>query len=115
MSSPASIEKPAGKYFRRMTTMEMVSALQSSPARVPPPATSHRRSHLPEFGEELEFERFREIGNAAGSAGAGLVADDSLDSLQMMEPPELELLVEIRESFGHFVEIPVLLGVVIDA
>src|SRR5215510_11000279 len=76
---------------------------------------SHGSTHLPELGEELQLQRLGEIRHAARTAGAGLVADDALHGLEVMEAPELEFLVEVHQPFRHLVEIPVLLGVVVNA
>ena len=48
------------------------------------------------------------------SAGSGLVADDTLDRLEMAKAPELKTLFDIDQLLRHFVRVPVLLRLVVD-
>src|SRR5213082_3287484 len=80
-----------------------------------PPHSSHRGPDLPQLRKELELQRLGEIGNAAGAAGAGLVADDALDGFQVMAPPQLEVVVEIHQALGELVQVPARFRVVIHA
>src|SRR2546430_10922574 len=79
------------------------------------PHGSHRGPDLPQLRKELELQRLGEIGNATGAAGAGLVADDALDGLQVMAAPQLEVVVEIHQSLGELVQVPARFRVVIHA
>src|SRR5256714_11440 len=79
------------------------------------PHSSHRGPDLPQLRKELELQRLGEIGNAAGAAGAGLVADDALDGLQVMAAPQLEVVVEIHQALGELVQVPARFRVVIHA
>src|SRR5438046_6800275 len=68
------------------------------------PDGSHRGPDLPQLRKELELQRLGELGNAAGAARAGLVADDALDGLQVMAAPQLEVVVEIDQAHGEHVQ-----------
>src|SRR4029077_18105385 len=68
-----------------------------------------------ELGEKLELERLGQVGDAAGAARAALVADDALDGLQVVEAPELEVVVQVDELLGELVQVPAAPGVVVDA
>src|SRR5690348_15859970 len=51
---------------------------------------SKLRPDLPQFREKAEVERAAQIGDAGGTAGAGLATDDPLDRGDMAEAPLLE-------------------------
>src|SRR5882762_7698457 len=80
-----------------------------------PPCSSHRGPDLPQLRKELELQRLGEIGNAAGAAGAGLVADDALDGFQVMAAPQLEIVVEVHQALGELVQVPARITVVVHA
>src|ERR1700733_13549591 len=76
-----------------------------------PARASHRGTDLPQLREKLELQRLGKVGHPAGTR---LVADDALDRLQVMAAPQLEVLIQVDQPLGELVQVPVLVGVVID-
>ena len=71
-------------------------------------------AHGVELGEEGELEGLLQEGGARRSAGARLHADGALHRLQVPEPPELEVLLEVDELLAGLVGRPVVVGVLVD-
>ena len=78
------------------------------------PSTGNLGADGEQLGEEGELERLLQERRAARSAGAGLEPDDPLDGLQVPEPPELEVVLEVDELLARLVRGPVLLRVGVD-
>ena len=70
---------------------------------------------LPQLREEPEPQRLGKVRHTRRTAGAGLVADNALDGLHVLEAPELKAMIQINQPFGKLVQIAVLIGIVIDA
>src|SRR4030095_1082054 len=62
-----------------------------------------------EIVEEAQLERFLEERDAAGAAGAGLHADDTLDRADMVEAPALEQHLHVHQLLGEIVQVPMIL------
>src|SRR5690606_38616964 len=76
--------------------------------------SSYRRPDAQQLGEERLIQHAFEIGHARRAACAALEADDALDRRQMAEAPALEMVFEIDQLLGQFVEIPVRRGLAVD-
>ena len=65
-------------------------------------------------GKNVSSSARRRNGDAARAAGAGLAADHALHRLEVPEPPELEVLLDVDELLAGLVHVPVVLGVGVD-
>src|SRR5215472_501560 len=79
-----------------------------------PRAALKHRPHAPQFREKFDCEHAFEIADPAGPAGAALEPYDALDGCDVIESPAAEIILEIDQLLGEFVERPMRFGSFVD-
>src|SRR5690606_31075277 len=73
------------------------------------------RTQMPQFRKEFHIQHLAQVGNARRSARPALQSDDPLHRRHMIEPPAAEIILEIDQLLGQFVEAPIFVGLGIGA
>ena len=63
----------------------------------------HRRSDLPQLGEESKLCNLGEVGDTGAATRAALKADNAFHCRHMMITPQLKFMVQVHEAFGELV------------
>jgi hypothetical protein len=99
-----------GDAIRRKLVREIANLDEDHSRR----GRSERGPDVPQLRKKSGPQRFPEIGDAGGAAGAAFGADDALDRRHVAEPPLLEPVLEIDQLLGQFIDVPMGLRVAID-
>src|SRR5450759_4287056 len=63
----------------------------------------HRRSDLPQLGEESKLCNLGEVGDTGAATRAALKADNAFHCRHVMITPQLKFMVQVHEAFGELV------------
>src|SRR6476646_10678686 len=101
------VASPGGVSFRTGHPPETASmkgdAIPAAPRSLP-----DLGAHRIQLGEERQVERSAQEVDATRPAGPPLVADGALDDLEVPEPPQLHVVLEVHELLAGLVDAPVL-------